>query len=115
MKKPPAKALLEQTPRITRRQGRIAKMILLTTLALLPSIAFAALDSITTFVCGVGDSLTGPLGLAIGFVILAGGGIALAIGGRRALGTIAWATIGIIVTVSAGALITSLFGTAACG
>ena len=101
-----------------KRKGRLERLLatfLLTALALLPSFAFAALSSVTTFVCGVGESLTGPLGLAIGFVILAGGGIALAIGGRRALGTVLWATIGIIVTLSAGALVTSLFGSSACG
>lgn len=94
---------------------RILTILILTGLALLPSFAFAALTSVTTFVCGVGDSLSGPLGLAIGFVVLAGGGIALAVGGRRALGYIVWATVGIIVTLSAGALVTSLFGAAACG
>lgn len=89
--------------------------IILTLLALLPSFAFAALSSVTTFVCNVGDSLSGPLGLAIGFVVMAGGGIALAVGGRRALGAVVWAVIGIIVALSAGALVTSLFGSAACG
>ena len=95
--------------------NKLLATLFLTFLALLPSVAFAALSSVTTFVCGVGNSLTGPLGLAIGFVVLAGGGIALAIGGRRALGTVLWATIGIIVTLSAGALVTSLFGSSACG
>lgn len=98
-----------------RLSQRILITATMTLLALLPSFAFAALTSVTTFVCGVGESLSGPLGLAIGFVVLAGGGIALAVGGRRALGYIVWATIGIIVTLSAGALVTSLFGTAACG
>ena len=88
--------------------------LVLTLLALLPHFAFAALSSVTTFICGVGNSLSGPLGLAIGFVVLAGGGIALAVGGRRALGYVIWAVIGIIVTLSASALVTSLFGTAAC-
>lgn len=102
----------------TQRRNNLNKLLatlFLTILALLPSAAFAALDSVTTFVCGVGASLSGPLGLAIGFVVLAGGGIALAIGGRRALGTVLWAAIGIIVTLSAGALVTSLFGSSACG
>ncbi|MCA9839203.1 MAG: TrbC/VirB2 family protein [Trueperaceae bacterium] len=94
---------------------RLLTTLFLTFVAILPSFAFAALTSVTTFVCGVGESLSGPLGLAIGFVVLAGGGIALAVGGRRSLGYIVWATIGIIVTLSAGALVTSLFGEAACG
>ncbi len=97
------------------RTKRLLPSLLLVLLALLPHFAFAALNSVTTFVCAVGTSLSGPLGLAIGFVVLAGGGIALAIGGRRALGTVVWATIGIIVTLSAGALVTSLFGSSACG
>lgn len=96
-------------------RGRTLAPLLVTLLALLPHVAFAALSSVTTFVCAVGASLSGPLGLAIGFVVLAGGGIALAIGGRRALGAVVWAVIGLIVTLSASALVTSLFGTSACG
>ena len=89
--------------------------LILTLLATLPHFAFAALSSVTTFICGVGNSLSGPLGLAIGFVVLAAGGIALAVGGRRALSYVVWAVIGIIITLSAGALVTSLFGSGACG
>lgn len=94
---------------------RFLPTLILTVLALLPHFAFAALSSVTAFICGVGNSLSGPLGLAIGFVVLAGGGIALAVGGRRALGYVIWAVIGIIVTLSAGALVSSLFGSSACG
>lgn len=108
---------IEDQEHVTRctRVKRILPSLVLVMLALLPHFAFAALSSVTTFVCAVGTSLSGPLGLAIGFVVLAGGGIALAVGGRRALGYVVWAIIGIIVTLSAGALVTSLFGSSACG
>jgi type IV secretory pathway VirB2 component (pilin) len=104
----------QDTPR-PQRLRRLLTTLTIIVAALLPHVAFAALTSVTTFVCAVGTSLSGPLGLAIGFVVLAGGGIALAVGGRRALGYVVWATIGIIVTLSAGALVTSLFGSSACG
>ena len=107
----------EKYPERSGWRGRLVRFLptlTLTLLAVLPNFAFAALASVTTFICGVGNSLSGPLGLAIGFVVLAGGGIALAVGGRRALGYVIWAVIGIIVTLSASALVTSLFGTAAC-
>ena len=117
MTKPDAPPTEKQSQR-QRWRGKVERFLptlALTLLALLPHFAFAALSSVTTFICGVGQSLSGPLGLAIGFVVLAAGGIALAVGGRRALSYVVWAVIGIIITLSASALVTSLFGSAACG
>ncbi len=69
-----------------------------------------ALAPITEFICTVGTALSGPVAIAIGLVLIAAGGIAIAVGGRRAMGTVLWGVVGITVATSAAALTTSLLG-----
>jgi hypothetical protein len=71
------------------------------------------LAPMTKFICGVANTLAGPLGLAIGFLVLMGGGVALAVSGRRAFGTISWGAIGTVVLVSGAAIFAALFGKSA--
>lgn len=71
--------------------------------------------NLTTLICRIGTSLSGPVALAIGFVVIAAGGIALAFGGRRSMSSIVWGLLGIAVALGAGTLITAAFGRAACG
>ena len=69
-----------------------------------------ALAPITEFICNVGTALSGPVAIAIGLVLIAAGGIAIAVGGRRAMGTVLWGVVGITVATSAAALTASLLG-----
>ncbi len=71
--------------------------------------------NLTTLICRIGISLSGPVALAIGFVVIGAGGIALAFGGRRSMSSIVWGLLGIAVALGAGTLITAAFGRTACG
>lgn len=72
------------------------------------------LAPVTAFICSVGRALSGPIAIAIGLVLIAAGGIAVAVGGRRAMGTVLWGIVGITIASSAVALTTSLLGTGTC-
>ncbi len=74
----------------------------------------SAFGAVTTAICAVAAALSGPIGLAIGVVMLAGGGIAVAAGGKRALGTVAWGVAGTAIAVSAVALTSMFFGSSGC-
>ena len=74
-----------------------------------------ALAPITSFICSVGTALSGPIAIAVGLVLIATGGIAIAVGGRRAMGTVLWGVIGITIATSAAALTTSLLGDGCSG
>ncbi len=71
--------------------------------------------NLTSLICRIGTSLSGPVALAVGFVVIAGGGIALAFGGRRSMSGIVWGLLGIAVALGAGTIMTAAFGRAACG
>jgi len=71
--------------------------------------------NLTTLICRIGTSLSGPMALAVGFVVLAGGGIAVAFGGRRSMSGIVWGLLGIAVALGAGTIMTAAFGRGACG
>ncbi len=70
--------------------------------------------NLTSLICRIGTSLSGPIALAVGFVVLAGGGIALAFGGRRSMSSIVWGLLGIAVALGAGTIMTAAFGRGAC-
>ncbi len=70
--------------------------------------------NLTSLICRIGTSLSGPLALSVGFVVLAGGGIALAFGGRRSMSSIVWGLLGIAVALGAGTIMTAAFGRGAC-
>jgi len=79
--------------------------------------AYAQTDifsNITQLLCRVANSLQGPVALAVGLIVLAGGGIAIAVGGRRSLGVVIWGLIGIAVAVGAATILQSAFGRGAC-
>jgi len=79
--------------------------------------AYAQTDvfsNITQLLCKVAGSLQGPIALAIGLLVIAGGGIALAVGGRRSLGVIIWGLIGVAVAVGAATILQAAFGKGAC-
>jgi type IV secretory pathway VirB2 component (pilin) len=71
-------------------------------------------QNITQLLCTIANSLSGPLALAIGLAVIAGGGIALAIGGRRAMGTIIWGLVGVAVAIGAATIVNAAFGQSAC-
>lgn len=71
--------------------------------------------NLTSLICRIGTSLSGPMALAVGFVVIAGGGIALAFGGRRSMSSVVWGLLGIAVALGAGTIMTAAFGHAACG
>ncbi len=70
--------------------------------------------NLTNLICRIGVSLSGPMALAVGFVVIAGGGIALAFGGRRSMSSIVWGLLGIAVALGAGTIMTAAFGRGAC-
>ena len=67
------------------------------------------LAPLTGFICNLATTLQGPVALALGVLLLAAGGITVAIGGKRSLGFIVWAAIGITVATGAATIATSLF------
>ncbi len=71
-------------------------------------------QNITQLLCRISQGLTGPVPLAVGLIIVAAGGIALAVGGRRAMGTIVWGLIGVAVAIGAASIIQAAFGQTAC-
>ncbi len=95
--------------------GLIATMVLHAQPAWAQSTGGDIFGNLTSLICRIGTSLSGPMALAVGFVVIAGGGIALAFGGRRSMGSIVWGLIGIAVALGAGTIMTAAFGRGACG
>ncbi len=98
-------------------------------LALLPFSVFyakaqsgtALFDDTALFdiLCNAQAALTGPIGIAIGVIVLAVGGFMIAFGGKRAVGFVIWGIVGVGLALAAPSLIIALFpdaaGAAACG
>lgn len=60
--------------------------------------------------CNVQTALTGPIGIAIGVIVLAVGGLMIAFGGKRSVGFIIWGIVGVGIALAAPTLLTALFG-----
>lgn len=65
--------------------------------------------------CGAQSALTGPIGVAIGIIVLAVGGLMIAFGGKRAVGFVIWGIVGVGLALAAPSLIIALFPGAASG
>lgn len=65
--------------------------------------------------CGAQSALTGPIGVAIGIIVLAVGGLMIAFGGKRAVGFVIWGIVGVGLALAAPSLIIALFPNATAG
>ncbi len=71
---------------------------------------------IMDILCGFSQALTGPIGVVIGIIILAVGGLMIAFGGKRSIGFVLWGIIGVGIALAAPSLILTLFpGASASG
>lgn len=101
---------LSENPHPRRRRALRAMAALLP--ALVTASAFAASSDPQTafqplidFICKVQALLSGPVGFAVGVLIIAIGGLMIAFGGKRSISFIVWGAIGIVVAISAPKLL----------
>lgn len=101
--------------------GRVARWVVLIGMYLLviAQVVYAQqqgglFGNITNLLCKIAGDLSGPIALAIGLVGIAGSGIAVAAGGRRALGTAVWVLIGTAIALGAETILSAAFNRAAC-
>lgn len=59
--------------------------------------------------CNAQTALTGPIGVAIGIIVLAIGGLMIAFGGKRSVGFVIWGIVGVGLALAAPTLIFALF------
>lgn len=105
------------------KSKREANLAFRMTLAIVPGLTSFAVADTDTFdgvfgesriggiICGITDALSGPIGIAIGVVVLAIGGLMIAFGGKRAVSFIIWGVVGVGIALAAVPLAGVLFGT----
>jgi hypothetical protein len=70
--------------------------------------------NVQTSVCAVAKGLKGPVGVAIGFLVLVGGLIAMQVANRDAIPMISRALVGTALLLGAGAAFTAIITTNNC-
>lgn len=76
--------------------------------------AFAAaevLDDNTPIVklaCSVFNALRGPAAFLIALIVIVVGGVAIAIGGRRVIGSVVWGIVGVGIAISAANIVNAI-------
>jgi hypothetical protein len=71
-------------------------------------------DNVTASVCVVAKALKGPVGIAVGFLVLVGGIVAMQVANRDAIPMISRALVGTALLLGAGAAFTAIITTNEC-
>lgn len=110
------------------KKGLLARglpLALVLVLSFFGSVAFAAgsqvpaggdpFDNVQTVVCGIANALQGPVGIAVGLLVLVGGLIAMQLANRDAIPMISRAVIGTALLIGSSAAFAALIVDDGCG